>query len=171
MALSAEQQKRLDEIREREQAATGEPWSLYGTGPFEVFSEPDSGTGEHVTHGSPREADAEFIAAARADVPWLLELVDSLQQQVAETEWANMLTPQECQNKQHANWWVDSEHHHLCPWCRIAELEGVADGIEERVRQAFAETDEQGASLDGMTVEQLTDMVMQRIRGGDPHGA
>lgn len=38
------------------------------------------------------------------------------------------MTPQTCPAGQHADWAVDSENAHACPWCRIAELEAEFSG-------------------------------------------
>lgn len=48
------------------------------------------------------------------------------------------MTPQTCPAGLHADWAVDSEHDHACPWCRIAELENelaeVKAGHDPRLR-------------------------------------
>ena len=36
--------------------------------------------------------------------------------------WAEMLTHQECAAKKHPDWFIDSEHNILCPWCEIDRL-------------------------------------------------
>lgn len=79
---------RLAEIRERVQAATDGPWlAVAGEGPSDwpivipdgsdlgtyLCASPDDGV-----RGGHSEADAKFIAAARADVPWLLSEVERL---------------------------------------------------------------------------------------------
>ena len=72
--------ERLAEIRAREQAATQSEWQkwhriAYGEDTFIVTRVP----------GHPRftqEADAEFTAHARADVPYLLDLVEQLRMQL-----------------------------------------------------------------------------------------
>ncbi|MFI8535406.1 hypothetical protein ACIGMX_34815 [Streptomyces aquilus] len=56
--------------------------------------------------------------------------VVTLEQQLAEYE---PLNAQQCPKGLHADWLVDSEHTHACPWCRIAELEA------ERKRYVGAE--------------------------------
>ncbi|MEU9498193.1 hypothetical protein [Streptomyces sp. NPDC048196] len=33
-----------------------------------------------------------------------------------------VMNPQQCQASKHADWLVDSEHTHACPWCEIARL-------------------------------------------------
>jgi hypothetical protein len=43
------------------------------------------------------------------------------------------MTPQACPAGLHADWAVDSEHDHACPWCRIAELEAQAAKVAEFV--------------------------------------
>ena len=63
---------RLNEIEARANAATEGPWELLGDGEYV------SGPGILVApdDGGVTSADAEFIAHARTDVPWLLEQVD-----------------------------------------------------------------------------------------------
>ena len=72
--------KRLDEIRAREQAATKGPWGVgedsessraWFTRPFPEFK----GNDGRPIHLSITPAETEFIAHAREDVPWLLDLV------------------------------------------------------------------------------------------------
>ncbi|PVC80557.1 hypothetical protein DBP19_36075 [Streptomyces sp. CS090A] len=48
--------------------------------------------------------------------------VTELEAQLAEYE---VMNPQQCPAGKHADWLVDSEYTHACPWCRIAELEGA----------------------------------------------
>lgn len=72
------------------------------------------------------ESSISFHSArAKESMLLLVAEVESLQ---AELEPYEMLTGQECENGIHADWAVDSEHNHLCPWCRIAELEAAAQG-------------------------------------------
>lgn len=63
---------RLDEIQARADAATGGPWwgSMLGTH-VEVFAGEGSGSDPMIA-SELRPGDAEFIAAARADVPRLV---------------------------------------------------------------------------------------------------
>jgi hypothetical protein len=60
----------LDAIRARTDAATAGPWH----GEHAEFG--------YVTIGDWLPADAEFIAHARTDIPFLLDLVDELRRQV-----------------------------------------------------------------------------------------
>lgn len=79
---------RLTDIRERVQAATEGPWvAVAGEGPndWPIVCPDGSALGEYLcaspddgVRGGHSEADAEFIAAARADVPWLLAEVERL---------------------------------------------------------------------------------------------
>ncbi|WP_097930985.1 MULTISPECIES: hypothetical protein [unclassified Streptomyces] len=46
-----------------------------------------------------------------------------LAQRVKDLEPYEALNPQQCPAGQHADWMVDSEYTHACPWCRIAVLE------------------------------------------------
>ncbi|MFJ5151415.1 hypothetical protein ACIQCF_07470 [Streptomyces sp. NPDC088353] len=48
--------------------------------------------------------------------------VTELESELAEYE---PLNPQQCPKGLHADWLIDSEHTHACPWCRIAELEAL----------------------------------------------
>lgn len=52
----------------------------------------------------------------------------------AELAAVEMLAPQQCPAGRHADWLVDSEYAHACPWCRIADLEGPA--VEARAALA-----------------------------------
>jgi hypothetical protein len=62
------------------------------------------------------------------------------QQHTAESDagdfaWAEMLTHQECAAKKHPDWFIDSEHNLLCPWCEIdrlrARLRAVDDFVDD----------------------------------------
>jgi uncharacterized small protein (DUF1192 family) len=65
------------------------------------------------------------------DVPALTAEVERLKAHWAEWEWAEMLTHQSCGHGKHADWWVDSEHNHLCPWCEIERLKAERERIRE----------------------------------------
>lgn len=76
---------RLDEIRARAEAATLGPWVADGTeiyGSHPSYGGPTHGVwvGETCRVDDPDQgaADAAFIAAARADIPWLLAEVERL---------------------------------------------------------------------------------------------
>ena len=86
----SDQEKRIQEIRERANAATQAPWRLdkeihahlrhEGTGwPIASFYD------EHF-RGEQWEKDAAFIANARQDIPYLLDLIESLQRERQEPE-------------------------------------------------------------------------------------
>lgn len=67
---------RLDQIKGRAEKATEGPWEHYGDGDHEVYRHvdyDDGSPGEYITWSVPRKADAEFIAAARTDVPALVD--------------------------------------------------------------------------------------------------
>lgn len=71
---------RLDEITARCNAATDGPWAIWHSGtdyPQSVVANDDGLSLVAETFTSPKypAADAEFIAHARADVPWLVEQV------------------------------------------------------------------------------------------------
>lgn len=40
----------------------------------------------------------------------------------AEFQWAEMLTHQSCPAGKHPDWFIDSEHNLLCPWCEIDKI-------------------------------------------------
>lgn len=46
-----------------------------------------------------------------------------LRAELAEYE---VMNPQQCPAGKHADWLVDSEHTHACPWCEIEKLRAVA---------------------------------------------
>jgi hypothetical protein len=84
----------LDAIRARVDVATAGPWNVDNTlDELDIFGEvrwfEDHG---HRVYGAPwiarlsdghaTQADAKFIAHARTDVPFLLDLVDELRRQV-----------------------------------------------------------------------------------------
>ncbi|MGW1388431.1 hypothetical protein [Streptomyces griseoluteus] len=63
---------------------------------------------------------------------------DQAQADLAEYE---PLNPQQCPAGKHADWLVDSEHTHACPWCRIAELERPAiEAKRNEIRSSFGST-------------------------------
>lgn len=45
---------------------------------------------------------------------------------IAELEPYERLNPQQCPAGKHADWLVDSEYAHACPWCRIEQLAAPA---------------------------------------------
>ena len=63
--------------------------------------------------------NSRFIAHARKDVPFLLDEIDRLR---GELEPYEVMNPQQCPKGIHADWLVDSENTHACPWCQIDEL-------------------------------------------------
>ena len=69
------------------------------------------------------ESSISFQSArAKESMLLLVAEVETLQ---AELEPYEMLAAQQCENGKHADWAVDSEHNHRCPWCRIATLEAA----------------------------------------------
>lgn len=99
-------------IRARAEAATEGPWEAFRkgdpNGPFGVAS--DAADFDEVYYGSSR-ADAEFIAAARTDVPALCDLVARLRKRLA--------------------WWEDAAVHTSeslsAARATIARVEALAD--------------------------------------------
>lgn len=75
--------------------------------------------------------------AAADNAPALLAEV---RRQRAELAAYEPLNPQQCPAGKHADWLVDSEYTHACPWCRIAELERPAvEAKRNEIRQSYAE--------------------------------
>jgi hypothetical protein len=70
---------------------------------------------EYATVADP-EGQAALDHLADIDVPALLAEVHRLRAELAEYE---VLNPQQCPAGKHADWLVDSEHTHACPWCEI----------------------------------------------------
>jgi hypothetical protein len=60
--------------------------------------------------------------------------IAELEKQLAEYE---VMNPQQCPAGLHADWLVNSEYTHACPWCRIAELEDE-DSHEQKVAEYLA---------------------------------
>ena len=120
--------QRLDEILDRANAATKGPWC---TDAWEIYQGTEYVPGISFWIGETcrgtadleqDSADASFIAAARTDVPELVAEVVALRARVAELEAYEQLSPQQCPKGLHADWLIDSEYAHACPWCRIDEL-------------------------------------------------
>ena len=73
--------ERLDEIQARVDAVGPVQPVRHGTAPYEVYDSTGHESGKmggYMTHGSPREVDAEFITHAYTDVPALLAEVERL---------------------------------------------------------------------------------------------
>lgn len=96
----------------------------------------------HAGWGAYTEAveDAVRERAARAAE------IRELRAKIEEFGWAEMLTGQTCQNGKHADWFVDSEHNHLCPFCdrddaraRLDEILALLTDEEARTEHAEAE--------------------------------
>lgn len=113
----------------------------------ECAKPPLSGQAEHGidTAAVRREYDDERNCSRQ-----IRALCDALDRQREETarlrqfredySWAEMLTGQTCARGEHGDWFVDSEHNHLCPFCqrddaraRLAEIRALA--AEDRVWQ------------------------------------
>lgn len=81
---------RLQEIRERAAAATPGPWALEWDSAGSEYPEPDSPWPWRIEavcniieeNDQNPTADGEFIAEARSDIPWLLQLVTDQQKEI-----------------------------------------------------------------------------------------
>lgn len=154
-------EQQLHEIEASAAAATPGPWGAYqygGDSLIEVAADlQDTGTGYRARRTVARfdeepldndpthrewtadedwaqvQADAAYIAAMPPEVA--TALVAEVRRLRAELTEYEVLNPQQCPAGTHADWLVDSEHAHACPWCenerlraRVAELEGGANG-------------------------------------------
>jgi len=145
-------QQQLDDIEARAGAATPGPWGFYdGDNYADVAADlamtsrssysyrekiaqlEDENYWDDPAHEDDDEsrapeqmaANAAFIAHAREDVPVLLAEVRRQRADLAAYE---MLAPQQCPAGKHADWLVDSEYAHACPWCQI---EGARVALSE----------------------------------------
>jgi hypothetical protein len=120
---------RLDEIRARADAATPGPWGVWTSmdNTRDILSEaehpavPLAGLygrdgSEHPTAGE--DADAEFIAAARSDIPYLLDRLAASEQEAArlraERDAANARYAEQVQRLQAA---IEQAKEYPCPAC------------------------------------------------------
>lgn len=62
-------------------------------------------------------------------------LLAEVRRQRTELAVFEMLAPQQCPAGLHADWLVDSEYAHACPWCRVAELEVGLNDLAALVSQ------------------------------------
>ncbi|MGW1533912.1 hypothetical protein [Streptomyces aureus] len=107
----------LDAIETRATAATPGPWRLCDD--YSDVLNPDG----YQLASYAATADGEFIAHAPEDVRTLVAEVRRLRTELAEYE---PLSPQQCLAGKHADWLVDSEYAHACPWCQIEQQKADA---------------------------------------------
>lgn len=128
----ADPRETLARIRKQADAATPGPWEHEpppGPGedpmrPICVYPKEDGGTLAYV---QPLEADAEFIAAARTDVPWLLDQVESRDKALdAALRLADQMEAE------------DAAMHDFYGWPRTTT--GRTDTPSERIRAAIITT-------------------------------
>ncbi|MBY6273548.1 MAG: hypothetical protein CW346_15230 [Bacillaceae bacterium] len=79
-------EQRLREIEERVSKATPGPWEAYGVGGIHMDGTSDgysvmTAAGKRLHSPYMTQADADFIAHAREDVPWLLSLLREREEQ------------------------------------------------------------------------------------------
>ena len=58
-----------------------------------------------------------------------------LEQRNKDLEPYEPLNPQQCPAGKHADWLVDSEHTHACPWCQVTELTAGREALTARLRE------------------------------------
>lgn len=102
--LAKEELLHGDTIDDRDRAQDAADKLAYAVAPEDVI-------GEHTADNSPW-ANALDLVTPKVDV-------DKLRAELAATE---MLAPQQCPAGLHADWLVDSECAHTCPWCQIDKL-------------------------------------------------
>ncbi|MFC1260695.1 MULTISPECIES: hypothetical protein [Streptomyces] len=87
-----------------------------------------------------RRYSLRSLAAADVDIDALLAELDAVRaerdQARAELAEYEPLNPQQCPAGKHADWLVDSEYAHACPWCRVAELEAERHTTNEALSDA-----------------------------------
>lgn len=86
MAEQSMSDDRIAEIKARANAATPGPWTASAPHPYcgEIWVVgPDDPDGAIATGFDDTPADAAFIAHARTDVPWLLDRIEALEQELA----------------------------------------------------------------------------------------
>lgn len=54
----------------------------------------------------------------------------------AELDSYEVMNPQQCRAGKHADWLVDSEYAHACPWCQVEQLKAERDALQQRLNQA-----------------------------------
>lgn len=67
----------------------------------------------------------------------------------AELDAYEVMNPQQCAAGKHADWLVDSEHTHTCPWCRIAELETALTATGRSLSSFIFDSDDPGTDALG----------------------
>lgn len=113
-----ERDERLRGIQERAEAATEGPWEVSGVddvvqpAPFDLHRFDTMDLAIASAHES--KADAAFIAAARTDVPWLLDEVARLDAVVTAVRE------------------VHDEHEDSAPNAMIAALNEALDGVDSQ---------------------------------------
>ncbi|MGW2010958.1 hypothetical protein [Streptomyces nigrescens] len=58
--------------------------------------------------------------------------VVELRKQLAAYE---VMNPQQCQAGKHADWLVDSEYTHACPWCALDDAARVSEALNRRLSE------------------------------------
>lgn len=79
------EKNRLEDIKRRESKATKQPWGPYKANlPFyAILEKPSSSLSKHDSERPDywKVDDAIFVANARADIPWLVKLVEKLEKE------------------------------------------------------------------------------------------
>ena len=73
--MTEQEQKRVGEIRAREEKATPGPWARNVNSDDDYNDFGSSQTGEHIGFVNGKDDDATFIINSRSDIPFLLDLV------------------------------------------------------------------------------------------------
>jgi hypothetical protein len=133
----SEEQVRADQIRARERAATDGPWVM--THPDSAYTsliDPDH-LPVAMSDGQMTNEDAAFIAAARSDVPWLLDRL------AAESERANRLQTCDCASAGDGN----PHHQGYCRSLPTKERRERARRFAESYAQLIEDKNARGAMV------------------------
>ncbi|MFJ8006148.1 hypothetical protein [Streptomyces fagopyri] len=125
-----ERTARIAELRAREAARkvwlTGGPLMEQPLVDRLAFALFDPGAIVPRNHGYSEPMHRWQARAAQYVIPTTTPAEEQLRAELSEYE---QMSPQQCPKGEHADWLVDSEYAHACPWCRIAELEAGGDRV------------------------------------------
>ncbi|GAA3372238.1 hypothetical protein GCM10017744_102940 [Streptomyces antimycoticus] len=107
----------------------------------------------------------QFLAAHANNPPYIPERDDSL----------DTMTPQACPKGVHADWAVDSEDTHTCPWCALDQARAESDkhrNERDELKKRVAELDrELGKTIDQRDrVEDVADQLAYAIAPAEAIG-
>ena len=97
------------------------------------------------------------------DIPALRAELDQLRKDLEPYE---VLNPQQCPAGTHADWLVDSEHTHACPWCEVDRLRAELTARPRQVTPVEAFAYDMDQALVDLSIEERrgADLVLQVLR-------